>query len=359
MRIAIVGAGFEPGEADRAAARDGDLQARRDDRQLSRKSFIEGHERATAIDEKFADDCWKQIEGFGEYGFPESHAASFAQSRLRLGLDQMPLPRRVRGGAAQQPADGFLCDVAACARRAGAWRRGAAGRCELTRTGIARWRARLLPQGSLHPRHASMSGDILTTHALRLGFRQIDGFSEEWGKKIESVRGARLRLRPRSLAAHRPAAQGAEEARACRRLQFARPQPPRRAVGGEGAAAGRRQGQPAAVRARGDAGAGAGRASAADAAGRAGDRGLSPSAPVAEGASGVVPARRSRRARHRAARACCPTFMPGRRVTIGGLVLVRQRPGTGNAIFMTLGGRDRRSPTPSSGRASSRSIARW
>ena len=31
-----------------------------------------------------------------------------------------------------------------------------------------------------------------------------------------------------------------------------------------------------------------------------------------------------------------PTLVPGRRVTIGGLVLVRQRPGTGNAIFMTL-----------------------
>ena len=52
----------------------------------------------------------------------------------------------------------------------------------------------------------------------------------------------------------------------------------------------------------GDAGARARRASAVDAAGRAGDRGLSPSAPVAEGASGVVPARRSRRARHRAPR---------------------------------------------------------
>ena len=33
---------------------------------------------------------------------------------------------------------------------------------------------------------------------------------------------------------------------------------------------------------------------------------------------------------------CFPTLAPGRRVTIGGLVLVRQRPGTGNAIFMTL-----------------------
>ena len=34
-----------------------------------------------------------------------------------------------------------------------------------------------------------MKGDILTTHALRLGFREISGFSEEWGKKIENARG--------------------------------------------------------------------------------------------------------------------------------------------------------------------------
>ena len=54
-----------------------------------------------------------------------------------------------------------------------------------------------------------MKGDILTTHALRLGFRQIDGFSEEWGKTIESLRGAgfdsvrdlwlRTRLPPKAL----------------------------------------------------------------------------------------------------------------------------------------------------------------
>src|SRR5204863_1356943 len=29
-------------------------------------------------DAKFALNCWNQIEGFGSYGFPESHAASFA-----------------------------------------------------------------------------------------------------------------------------------------------------------------------------------------------------------------------------------------------------------------------------------------
>ncbi|MGH1558230.1 hypothetical protein ACRAWD_11345 [Caulobacter segnis] len=41
---------------------------------------------AAAIQRDFAERCFAQIEGFGHYGFPESHAASFAQLGLRLGL---------------------------------------------------------------------------------------------------------------------------------------------------------------------------------------------------------------------------------------------------------------------------------
>src|SRR5437588_6662502 len=41
----------------------------------------------------------------------------------------------------------------------------------------------------IHRRHASMQHDIRTTHALRIGLRQISGFSEEHGRRIESVRG--------------------------------------------------------------------------------------------------------------------------------------------------------------------------
>ena len=33
---------------------------------------------AKGYDREFAERCFRQIEGFGEYGFPESHAASFA-----------------------------------------------------------------------------------------------------------------------------------------------------------------------------------------------------------------------------------------------------------------------------------------
>ncbi|MFK5981081.1 MAG: error-prone DNA polymerase, partial [Rhizobiaceae bacterium] len=76
MRIAIVGAGFSPGEADqlrRAMAtfrKMGTIE-------LLRDRFISGMQK-NGYETDFAQRCFKQIEGFGEYGFPESHAASFA-----------------------------------------------------------------------------------------------------------------------------------------------------------------------------------------------------------------------------------------------------------------------------------------
>ncbi|MCZ6637461.1 MAG: error-prone DNA polymerase, partial [Alphaproteobacteria bacterium] len=76
MKIAIVAAGFSPVEADalrRAMAtfkHTGTIHSFRD-------KMIGGMvERGYAHD--FAERCFKQIEGFGTYGFPESHAASFA-----------------------------------------------------------------------------------------------------------------------------------------------------------------------------------------------------------------------------------------------------------------------------------------
>lgn len=77
MALAIVAAGFTPGEADqlrRAMAawkRKGDLIYRFGQR------IIEGMTRR-GYGRDFAERCFEQIKGFSEYGFPESHAASFA-----------------------------------------------------------------------------------------------------------------------------------------------------------------------------------------------------------------------------------------------------------------------------------------
>jgi error-prone DNA polymerase len=76
MRLAMVAAGFTPGDADqlrRAMAawrRPGVIDA-------FRKRLIEGM-RAKGLSTEFAEMVFHQIRGFGEYGFPESHATSFA-----------------------------------------------------------------------------------------------------------------------------------------------------------------------------------------------------------------------------------------------------------------------------------------
>jgi error-prone DNA polymerase len=76
MQLAVVAAGFTPGEADRlrramaAWKRRGGLGPFED-------KLINGM-RERGYDEDFARQIFRQIEGFGEYGFPESHSASFA-----------------------------------------------------------------------------------------------------------------------------------------------------------------------------------------------------------------------------------------------------------------------------------------
>lgn len=76
MQVAVLAAGFTPGEAD---------QLRRAMAAWKRKGGLEPYEkklvdgmRERGYEETFALSIVRQIKGFGEYGFPESHAASFA-----------------------------------------------------------------------------------------------------------------------------------------------------------------------------------------------------------------------------------------------------------------------------------------
>ncbi len=76
MRLAVVGAGYSPGEADQLRR---DMAAWRKNGRLERhrQRLLEGFQK-TGVDVDFAERLYEQIKGFGEYGFPESHAASFA-----------------------------------------------------------------------------------------------------------------------------------------------------------------------------------------------------------------------------------------------------------------------------------------
>ncbi len=76
MKLAVVAADYTPGEAD---------QLRRDMAAWRSSGRLEKHEKkiisrmvAKGIELEFAERVYQQIRGFGEYGFPESHSASFA-----------------------------------------------------------------------------------------------------------------------------------------------------------------------------------------------------------------------------------------------------------------------------------------
>ncbi|MBK6982725.1 MAG: error-prone DNA polymerase [Betaproteobacteria bacterium] len=76
MQLAVVAAGFTPGEADRLR-RAMAAWRRRGGIEPFREKLVAGmRERGYA--QAYAEQIYQQIQGFGEYGFPESHAASFA-----------------------------------------------------------------------------------------------------------------------------------------------------------------------------------------------------------------------------------------------------------------------------------------
>jgi error-prone DNA polymerase len=76
MRLAIVGAGFTPGEADQLRRAMGTWRSTGAIEKF-RAKLCDGMV-ANGVSAEFAERFYQQICGFGEYGFPESHAASFA-----------------------------------------------------------------------------------------------------------------------------------------------------------------------------------------------------------------------------------------------------------------------------------------
>ena len=77
MTLAIVAAGFTPGEADRLRRAMAAWKRKTTDIDGLGRRLVEGM-LARGYPREFADRCHAQIRGFSEYGFPESHAASFA-----------------------------------------------------------------------------------------------------------------------------------------------------------------------------------------------------------------------------------------------------------------------------------------
>ena len=195
MQLAIVAAGFSPGEADRlrramaAWKRKGGLEP-------FQKQLIDGM-RERGYDESFAQQIFKQILGFGEYGFPESHAASFALLVYTSAWLEALRAGGVLRGAHQQPADGILCAGAIGARCARPWRGGARRRCDAERLGLhpgaARgWPSRAAPGAAPGETFVARRRDAA---AGRAGRAHLSTASRIWPSAPRSI-GAILRPWP-------------------------------------------------------------------------------------------------------------------------------------------------------------------
>ena len=179
MRIAIVAGGFTPGEADklrRAMAtfkRVGTIGRLRD-------QMVEGMV-ARDYPRDFAERCFAQIEGFGTYGFPESHAASFALLVYASAWMKCRYPDVFACAMLNAQPMGFYApaQLVRDARDHGV----AVHEVDVNFSG---WDHDLVPLGSqhdgtgahLHPRHAEMRDHILGDRAIRLGLRQVKGLRE-------------------------------------------------------------------------------------------------------------------------------------------------------------------------------------
>ena len=185
MKIAIVAAGFTPAEADKLRRAMATFKRVGTIGTFQRK-MIDGM-LANGYARDFAERCFHQIEGFGEYGFPESHAASFALLVYASAWLKCRYPDAFAAALLNAQPMGFYApaQIVRDAREHGV---------EVRPPDVnhSRWDSTLEPgpraAERLHDLHRDMRDDVRATHAIRLGLREIKGLSEEDAKR--SWRGA-------------------------------------------------------------------------------------------------------------------------------------------------------------------------
>ncbi|MBK1794959.1 error-prone DNA polymerase [Devosia sp. WQ 349] len=188
MQIAIVGAGFSPGKADslrRAMAawrRTGKIAQFGDE-------FLAGMA-ANGYPLEFAKNCFAQIQGFAEYGFPESHAASFALLVYASCWFKCHYPDIFACALLNSQPMGFYApsQIVRDAREHGVEILDAD--INLSELECVMEDGTAPAASRLWPKHANMAGDIFSTKAIRLGLRFVDGLAEKDVNCIIARRGS-------------------------------------------------------------------------------------------------------------------------------------------------------------------------
>jgi error-prone DNA polymerase len=168
MKLAIVAAKFTPNEAN------GLRRAMATFRNVGTidnfKGMFIGRMMARGYKQDFAERCFKQIEGFGSYGFPESHAASFAHLVYISAWIKKYHPAAFACALLNSQPMGFYApaEIVRDAREHDV-------EVRHVDVNFSAWdnTLELLPNGAL---------------GLRLGFRQVNGFRESWANTLMTCR---------------------------------------------------------------------------------------------------------------------------------------------------------------------------
>jgi error-prone DNA polymerase len=186
MQIAITAAEFKPAKAD---------QLRRSMATFKRTGKVEEF-RADLVNgmtrrgypKEFAERCFSQIEGFGEYGFPESHAASFALLVYASSWIKTYYPDVFCAAMLNSQPMGFYApaQLVRDAREHGV-------EVRPVDINLSQWDCLLekasFDRDAIDRRHEQMRNVIRTARAVRLGLRQVKGLSEKVIEKLIVNRG--------------------------------------------------------------------------------------------------------------------------------------------------------------------------
>lgn len=187
MQIAITAAGFSPSEAD---------QLRRAMATFKRTGTIHTFERkmidgmvGNGYEPEFAERCFNQIKGFGEYGFPESHAASFASLVYASSWFKAYYPDIFCAALLNSQPMGFYApaQLVRDAREHGV-------KVLPVDVNHSDWDALLEGEDlsgkdAIDPRHIEMRDVIRSQKAVRLGFRLVKGLGQKDMEALVRHRG--------------------------------------------------------------------------------------------------------------------------------------------------------------------------
>ncbi|MGB6241417.1 MAG: error-prone DNA polymerase [Castellaniella sp.] len=163
MQIAMLAAGYTPGQADELR-RDMAAWKRHGNMEIHHDRLVSGM-LARHYDRDFAEGIFAQIRGFGEYGFPESHAASFALLAYASAWLRCHEPAVFLAALLNSQPMGFYTPAQLVQ--------------DAQRRGV-----RVLPVDVTVSRWDSM----LETDAVRLGFSRIAGMRPDAGERIAQAR---------------------------------------------------------------------------------------------------------------------------------------------------------------------------